>query len=103
MGALAREVIEARIEADPARLTDVKPRGPDCGRALMGLRAEATHRQTLFRPIRFKRLYGLPFTSAHIESEIKQTNRRVKSSEKQWLLLHAARRRNAGAAVSGDL
>jgi hypothetical protein len=31
----------------------------------------------------------LPLTSAHIESAIKQTNRRVKGSEKQWLLLHA--------------
>ena len=35
------------------------------------------------------RKHGLPLTSAHIESGIKQTNRRVKGSEKQWLLLHA--------------
>ena len=58
MAAMAREVIETRIEADPARVAEIKPRCPDCGRALMGLRPEATHRQTLFGPIRFKRLYG---------------------------------------------
>jgi hypothetical protein len=35
------------------------------------------------------RRYGLPLTSPHIESAIKQTNHRVKGSEKQWLLEHA--------------
>ena len=35
------------------------------------------------------RRHGLPLTSAHIESGIKQANRRVKGSEKQWLLHHA--------------
>jgi hypothetical protein len=35
------------------------------------------------------RRHGLPLTSAHVESGIKQTNRRVKGSEKQWLLPNA--------------
>jgi hypothetical protein len=35
------------------------------------------------------RKHGLPLASCHIESAIKQTNRRVKGSEKQWLLPHA--------------
>ena len=35
------------------------------------------------------RRHGLPLTSAHVESGIKQTNRRVKGSEKAWYLEHA--------------
>ena len=35
------------------------------------------------------RRHGLPLTSAHVESGIKQTNNRVKGSEKQWLLPNA--------------
>jgi hypothetical protein len=35
------------------------------------------------------RRHGLPLTSAHVESGIKQTNHRVKGSEKQWLLGNA--------------
>jgi hypothetical protein len=35
------------------------------------------------------RKMGLPLTSAHVESGIKQTNARVKGSEKAWLLPHA--------------
>ena len=35
------------------------------------------------------RRHGLPLTSCHIESGIKQTNRRVKGSEKQWYPSHA--------------
>ena len=35
------------------------------------------------------RRHGLPLTSAHIESGIKQTNHRVKGSEKQWFLWNA--------------
>ena len=35
------------------------------------------------------RRHGLPTSSSHIESAIKQTNRRVKGSEKAWYLEHA--------------
>jgi hypothetical protein len=35
------------------------------------------------------RRHGLPLTSCHVESGIKQTNHRVKGSEKQWLLGNA--------------
>jgi hypothetical protein len=35
------------------------------------------------------RRHGLPLSSSHIESGIKQTNRRVKGSEKAWYLEHA--------------
>jgi hypothetical protein len=35
------------------------------------------------------RKMGLPLTSPHVESGIKQTNARVKGSEKSWLLAHA--------------
>ena len=35
------------------------------------------------------RRHGLPLTSAHIESGIKQTNHRVKGTEKAWYLEHA--------------
>jgi uncharacterized protein with PIN domain len=58
MAQTARDVIEMRIRADPVREPEQKPRCPSCGHALMGLRPEATHRHTLFGPIRFERLYG---------------------------------------------
>ena len=32
---------------------------------------------------------GLPLTSSHVESGLKQTNARAKGSEKAWLLVHA--------------
>ena len=35
------------------------------------------------------RRHGLPTSSTHVESGIKQTNRRVKGSEKAWYLEHA--------------
>jgi len=35
------------------------------------------------------RRHGLPMSSSHIESGIKQTNRRVKGTEKAWYLEHA--------------
>jgi len=54
---LARKVIAARIEVDPQRVPE-KHRCPKCGRALMGHRTEAVHRQTLFGPVRFERAYG---------------------------------------------
>jgi hypothetical protein len=55
---LARDVLEARIQVDPARAPAGKPRCPECGRALMGLRDQATHKQTLIGPTRFERAYG---------------------------------------------
>ena len=45
------------------------------------------HRQRIRYDV-FRR-HGLPLTSCHIESGIKQANRRVKGSEKQWLLPNA--------------
>lgn len=45
------------------------------------------HRQRIRYDV-FRR-HGLPLTSAHVESGIKQTNQRVKGSEKQWLLENA--------------
>ena len=55
---LARDVLEARIRVDPVRAPAEKPACPKCGRALMGLRDQATHKQTLVGPIRFERAYG---------------------------------------------
>ena len=55
---LARDLLEARIQVDPARVPPEKPRCPKCGRSLMGLRDQATHKQTLVGPIRFERAYG---------------------------------------------
>ena len=51
---LARDLLEARIQVDPARAPEEKPCCPKCGRALMGLRDQATHKQTLVGPIRFE-------------------------------------------------
>ena len=55
---LARDVLEARIHVDPARAPAEKPRCPKCGRALMGLRDQATHKHTVLGPIRYERAYG---------------------------------------------
>ena len=56
---LARDVIESRIDVDPARVPE-EPRCPDCGRALGGLRREEhTHKHTVFGPIRYTRTYGV--------------------------------------------
>ena len=56
---IARDVIEARLEVDPARVVD-KPRCPDCGKSLEGLkRARKTHRQVIFGPIRYARTCGI--------------------------------------------
>jgi hypothetical protein len=55
---IARDVIEARIGADPNRTVE-KPKCPECGLALGGVKRErATHKQTLFGPIRYGRTYG---------------------------------------------
>ncbi len=55
---IARDVIEARIGADPNRTVE-KPKCPKCGLALGGVKRErSTHKQTLFGPIRYGRTYG---------------------------------------------
>jgi hypothetical protein len=57
---LARDVIEARIEVDPARVSKDSPRCPDCGRVLGGIaREQATNKQTIFGRIRYARTYGI--------------------------------------------
>ncbi len=55
---IARDVVEARLEVDPRRVVE-KPRCPDCGRALAGVKREVpTHRQTVFGVIRYSRSCG---------------------------------------------
>ena len=57
MTELARDVIECRIDIDPARAPKETPRCPDCGAALAS-RQVPTHRQTLFGRIGYAREYG---------------------------------------------
>jgi hypothetical protein len=58
MNEVACGVIESRIGADPNRTVE-KPKCPECGLALGGLKRDrTTHKQTLFGPIRYSRTYG---------------------------------------------
>ena len=57
MTELARDVIESRIDIDPARAPKETPRCPDCGAALAS-RQVPTHRHTLFGRIGYAREYG---------------------------------------------
>jgi hypothetical protein len=58
MNELACGIIESRIGADPKRTLE-KPKCPGCGLALAGVKRDrATHKQTLFGPIRYSRTYG---------------------------------------------
>ena len=57
MTELARDVIEARIDVDPARAPKETPHCPDCGAALAS-RQVPTHRHTLFGRIGYARAYG---------------------------------------------
>jgi hypothetical protein len=55
---LARDVIESRLDIDPARVPEKPPRCPACGAALAS-RQVPTHRHTLFGRIR-ARVRALP-------------------------------------------
>jgi hypothetical protein len=83
----AKELVRA-VEAKAAALG---PRpGAELGAARILWNARDyfdTHRDRIRYDV-FRR-HGLPLTSCHIESSIKQTNRRVKGSEKQWYPSHA--------------
>jgi hypothetical protein len=57
MSQLARDVIESRLDMDPARVPDETPRCPDCNAALAS-RQVPTHKHTVFGEIRYEREYG---------------------------------------------
>lgn len=74
-----------------AKAAELAPRpGPEksAARTVWNARAYFEEHRERIRYDVFRRL-GLPLTSAHMESGIKQTNQRVKGSEKQWLLSNA--------------
>ncbi len=76
----------AALEAQAAEMGPPHAKGPS--QIVWNARDYFTEHRERIRYDVFRK-HGLPLTSAHIESAIKQTNRRVKGSEKQWLLLHA--------------
>jgi len=55
--ALARDVIELRLEVDAKRVSEVSPRCPDCEAALSS-RLTPAHKHTLFGVVRYERTYG---------------------------------------------
>lgn len=55
--ALARDVIELRLEVDPKRVSEKSPRCPDCEAALLS-RLVPAHKHTLFGVVRYERTYG---------------------------------------------
>ncbi len=79
------------VRAIEAKAVELGPRpGAEGGAARILWNARDyfdTHRDRIRYDV-FRR-HGLPLTSCHIESGIKQTNRRVKGSEKQWYPHHA--------------
>jgi hypothetical protein len=79
------------VEALEAKAEELGPRpGPEGSATRVAWNARDyfdTHRDRI-RYDTFRR-HGLPLTSCHVESAIKQANRRVKGSEKQWDLDHA--------------
>ena len=78
----------AALRAKAAAMGAPPPKGTGAARILWNARDYFTEHRERIRYDVFRK-HGLPLTSAHIESGIKQTNRRVKGSEKQWLLPHA--------------
>jgi hypothetical protein len=79
------------IRALEAKAGELAPRpGPEKSpaRVLWNARDYFYEHRERIRYDTFRR-HGLPLTSCHIESGIKQTNHRVKGSEKQWLLPNA--------------
>lgn len=89
---------EELVEALAAKAGEIGPRPgrgeaaatdePDPVRILWNARDYFDRNRERIRYDTFRR-HGLPLSSAHIESGIKQTNRRVKGSEKAWYLEHA--------------
>jgi len=79
------------VAALEAKAAEFGPRPGDEGGAARILWNARDYFDTHCDRIRYDifRRHGLPLTSCHIESGIKQTNRRVKGSEKQWYLYHA--------------
>jgi hypothetical protein len=80
---------EELVRALEAKAAELGPRGSE-GAAHIVWNARDyfdTHRDRIRYDV-FRR-HGLPLTSCHVESGIKQTNNRVKGSEKQWLLGNA--------------
>ena len=57
MQELSCAVIQARLGVDPSRVR-AKPRCPQCGRKLMGVHDEHTHKHTIFGPLEYTRTYG---------------------------------------------
>jgi hypothetical protein len=86
LGELWRGDAEGLVLELEARAEDLAPKpGPEKSRARVVWNARNyfdDHRERI-RYDDFRR-HGLPQTSAHIESAIKQANHRVKGSEKQW-------------------
>ncbi len=89
-----RDELVAALETNARALGPRPPQGSsgqdDASPVVVAWRARDyfdEHRERIRYDV-FRR-HGLPLTSPHIESAIKQTNHRVKGSEKQWLLEHA--------------
>jgi hypothetical protein len=82
---------EELVAALEAKAADLAPRPDPEGSAARILWNARDYFDTHRVRIRYDvfRRHGLPLTSSHIESGIKQTNRRVKGSEKQWYPCHA--------------
>jgi len=82
---------EELVRALEEKAEELGPRpGPEGGaaRVLSNARDYFDRHRERIRYDVFRR-HGLPLTSSHVESGIKQTNHRVKGSEKQWLLPNA--------------
>jgi hypothetical protein len=80
---------EELVWALEEKAAEFGPRGADgAARTVWNARDYFEAHRERIRYDTFRR-HGLPLTSTHIESGIKQANRRVKGSEKQWLLHHA--------------